>query len=60
MPEILPTVMLQVRLHHVRFENRRQIGAAAEGLIGVYDGSQLLLFGYDQVPSRLEEGILGE
>ena len=59
-PEMLPTVMLQVRLHHFRLENRRQIGAAAEGLIGVYDGRQLLPFGLDQDPSRLKEVTLGQ
>ena len=48
-----------VRLQRFRGEDRRQIGAAAEGLIGVYDGRQLLLFGIDQVPSRIEEVTLG-
>src|SRR6185437_4021851 len=33
---------------------------AAEGLIGVYDGGQLLLFGVDQDHSRLHEVTLGE
>src|SRR5262249_40408672 len=33
---------------------------AAEGLIDVYDGRQLLLFGFDQVQSRRPEVTLGE
>ena len=33
---------------------------AAEGLIDVYDGRQLLLFGFDQAHSRLKEVTLGE
>ena len=52
-------MLLTVRLRRFRVENRRQIAAAAEGLIGVYDGRQLLLFGVDQDPSRLHEVTLG-
>ena len=38
----------------------REAGAAAEGLIGVYDGGQLLLFGFDQDHSRVHEVTLGQ
>ena len=49
-----------VRLQRWRDGNREQIAAAAEGLIGVYDGRQLLLFGFDQDHSRVQEVTLGE
>ncbi len=48
-----------VRLQRLRNGNREQIGAAAEGLIGVYDGRQLLPLGVDQEPSRFQEFTLG-
>ncbi len=48
-----------VRRRHIRNEHRQQI-AAAEGLIGVDDGRQLLLFGFDQGHSRIPEVALGE
>ena len=41
-----------VILQRLRFRNRQQIGAAADGLIGVYDGKELLAFDFDQVPYR--------
>jgi len=48
-----------VRLQRWWDGNREQIAAAAEGLIGVYDGRQLLPFGVDQEPSRIQEFTLG-
>ena len=49
-----------VRLQRFRNGKRKQIAAAAEGLIGVYDGRQLLPFGFDQDRSRVQEVTLGE
>ena len=48
----VPSVVIVI-VKGFREEYRAQIAAAAEGLIGVYDGGQLLLFGFDQAILRV-------